>query len=210
MKVLARTDRLEDTVVVFLSDNGYFFGEHRLDSDKRLPLEPALGIPMAIRVGRQVAPGMGPSRADELVSQVDLAPTLLDYAGIDPCQHWERCVPMDGRSLRPLLENAEPKAWPSQRAIPLTLDDGWRYNAIRTSNELYMEIERSRWTRFDPPAVELYDLIADPDQLNNIAASLLQEDRSRLRRAQRRLRISTRCAGIEGRDTRSQGRPFCS
>ncbi len=204
---LRATGELEQTVVVFLSDNGYFYGEHRLTTEKRIPLEPALRVPLAIRVGSEVRGGSGPRASGELISQVDLAPTLFDYAGVDPCEYWKRCVPMDGRSLRPLLEAKGD--WPTNRMIPLTLDEGWAYSGLRGAGELYVEFDASRWRDFGTgPAVEYYDLASDPDQLSNLAA----DSRGRFPRLDdlgARLRDLERCAGIEGRDERTPGKPFC-
>lgn len=189
---LRESGELETTLVVYLSDNGYYYGEHRLTADKRLPLEPALRIPMAIRAGTQVASDAGPRRTDALVSQVDLAPTLLDYAGVDPCPGAAACQPMDGRSLKPLL-TGDAADWPANRAIPMTLDDGWTYEALRTPTHLYMEIASSRKQTFSSPRPELYDLRRDPDQLHNLAgqraASAIERTlRQRLRSSVRRSR----------------------
>jgi N-acetylglucosamine-6-sulfatase len=204
---LRDSGRLEDTIVVYLSDNGYFYGEHRLTEDKRLPLEPALRVPMAIRVGDAVGGGEGrPARRGELVSQVDLAPTLLDYAQAAHCPPGRRCAPLDGRSLRGLLEGEE---WPRGRAIPLTLADGWSYDALRTERELYMELTASRKRNFEGRRRELYDLRSDPDQLDNRVARSGPEIRERLTILGRRLAELTNCAGVEGRDPRSSGRPYC-
>jgi N-acetylglucosamine-6-sulfatase len=204
---LRDSGRLEDTVVVYLSDNGYFYGEHRLTADKRLPLEPALRVPLAIRVGDAVGGGSEPpSQRDELVSQVDLAPTLLDYARAAHCPAGRRCAPLDGRSLRGLLEG---EAWPEERAIPLTLADGWYYEAVRTKHELYIELTASRKHDFDGRRRELYDLRSDPDQLDNLAARPSEETRKRVDVLARRLADLSDCAGIEGRDPRSAGQPYC-
>ncbi len=185
---------------------GYYYGEHRLTDDKRLPLEPALRIPMAIRVGDAINGGdQAPARIEELVSQVDLAPTLLDYAGAAACPPGRKCDPLDGRSLRGLLEGAD---WPADRAIPLTLDDGWSYKAMRTDEELYMEVAASRKQEFAEPQPELYELRDDPDQLDNLAADANRVIRKRLDALALRLADLTDCAGIEGRD-RARGRPFC-
>ena len=172
---LRESRQLENTVVVYVSDNGQYYGEHRLTDEKRLPLEPALRIPLAIRVGRKVQEAAAPRAVPELVSQVDLAPTLLEFAGVEPCPPQSGCEPMDGRSLRPLLSSGGD--WPEDRAIPLSLDEGWAYRGLRTRDELYLELDASRWRRFDPPAVELYDLQRDPDQLDNVADRPGEADR---------------------------------
>lgn len=189
---LRQMGELEDTVIVYLSDNGLYFGEHRLTDDKRLPLEPALHIPMAIAVGSGSGVDGFPSESDDLVSQVDLGPTLLDYAGADPCPQGS-CPPIDGRSLRPLLEGDGDLG--EDRAIPLKLDDGWTYEAIRTPRYLYMEIAASRKREYAEPEPELYDLDADPDQLENLAgdasAADIQEELSD------RLQAAIECRGTE-------------
>jgi arylsulfatase A-like enzyme len=160
ISALRESGQLENTVVVYLSDNGLYYGEHRLTDEKRLPLDPALRIPLAVRVGEEVQRTPPPAAVPELVSQVDLAPTLLDFAGVEP---W----PTDGRSLRPLLTGRG--EWPTDRAIPLSLDEGWTYRGLRTPDELYLELDASRWRRFERPAVELYELERDPHQLQNVA-----------------------------------------
>jgi len=198
---LAEQNQLEDTVFVFLSDNGYYNGEHRLTGDKRLPLEPALGIPMAIRLGAELRQGSDPpASVDELVSQVDLAPTLLDFAGAEQCKG---CAAIDGRSLRPLLEGRP--GWPSDRAIPFALAEGWTYRALRTPGELYMELDATRSTTFDSPVPELYDLNADPDQLEAIT----DPADPRVGEMAERLELLSGCAGISGRDEPSGDAPFC-
>lgn len=224
---------LERTVIVYASDNGLYFGEHRIAADKRLALEPALRVPMAIRVGRDVAeataPGEAPARVENLVSQVDLAPTLLDYAGAGPCsgaggnhggsgnrgggrdhgagsdRGGGGCPPLDGRSLRPLLEGGE--GWPADRAIPMMLDEGWTYRALRTESEAYLELDATRKAQFEPPEQELYDLAADPHELENLAGTPGEAERvAKLRARMNRL---LGCAGIEGRDEPFRGAPFC-
>ena len=197
---LRESGELDNTVVVYLSDNGYFHGEHRLVDDKRLPLEPALRIPLAISVGADVRGEAAPRELSELVSQVDLAPTLLDYAGVAPCPEGLECEPMDGRSLRGLLDSEE-SPWPGDRAIPLELDDGWTYRALRTATELYMELAASRKTEFPEPAIELYDLALDPDQLTNLAVD--PDEQGRLDELHERLERLGGCSGIEGRDPES-------
>jgi N-acetylglucosamine-6-sulfatase len=203
---LRDSGELDNTVVVYLSDNGYYYGEHRLIDEKRLPLEPALRIPMAVRVGEAIERREArPAQTDALVSQVDLAPTLLDFAGVPLCPRDLDCAPMDGRSLRPLLEG---EAWQTSRAIPLTLEDGWAYEAMRTDRELYMELTASRKEEFDEPQAELYELDSDPDQLDNLAAGPAA-GAARLEELSARLARITDCAGIAGRDPRTDGRPFC-
>lgn len=160
------------TLLVFVSDNGYFFGEHRIDDDKRLPYEPALHVPMAVRVPPALGAAEAPDRVGELVTLQDLAPTLLDLAGARPCVDGA-CRRIDGRSLRPLL-SGDRSEWPDDRAVLVELDDGFTYEALRTSRYLYSETTADREGPFDRPEIELYDLRSDPAELHN----LWREDRA--------------------------------
>jgi len=167
---LEQSGELNETLIVYLSDNGYFFGEHRLPEDKRLPYEPALRIPMAF-----LPPGGAEQEGGELstlTSNVDLAATFLDYAGAQPCadQAGTDCRALDGLSQRPALEGAEqPRA--GDRAIPISLTESFTYDAIRTPGYLYMELRADRDGELPRRGAELYDLRADPDQLENLIAT---------------------------------------
>jgi arylsulfatase A-like enzyme len=101
---------LEDTYVIFTSDNGLFRGEHRIAGGKYLPYEPASRVPLLIR-GPGITPG---SSIQELVMNADLAATILEIAGIpDPG--------VDGRSLLPFLDNP---ALRTTRPLLLEADTG--------------------------------------------------------------------------------------
>jgi N-acetylglucosamine-6-sulfatase len=194
-------ETLDDTVIVFVSDNGYFFGEHRIRDNKRLPYDAALRVPLAIHVPGNPRAGTD-AEVGGLVSTVDLAPTLLDYAGARPCLGPGRCRVMDGRSLRPLLAG-ETESWPSDRAIPIELADSIEYSALRTPDHLYIELEGDYRETLPTPQIELYDLQADPAQLRN----LWREDRAEAApvRAELadRLRTLSRCAGTRPGDPRA-------
>jgi len=92
---------LDDTVVIYTSDQGYWLGQHGL-YDKRLILEESIRMPLIVRYPKEVTAG---SVDNHLASNVDFAPTLLGYAGAE--------VPeaMQGRSLRPLLRGEKPGDW---------------------------------------------------------------------------------------------------
>jgi hypothetical protein len=94
---LAETQRLRNTYVIFTSDNGFFFGEHRLLGGKFLAYEPATHLPLLIR-GPGIEPG---SETGELAANVDIAPTILQLAGVEPDKS------IDGRSLVPYLADPE-------------------------------------------------------------------------------------------------------
>ena len=94
---LSLMGRLKNTYVLFLSDNGFFFGEHRLLGGKFLAYEPATHMPFLIR-GPGIEPG---SSTGELAANIDIAPTLLELAGAEADKS------IDGRSLVPYLEDFE-------------------------------------------------------------------------------------------------------
>lgn len=154
--LLARIDAAgaaDDTVVLFSSDNGFAHGEHRLRA-KLCPYDECIRVPLVVR-----APGIAAAGAtdDRLVENVDLAATLAAVAGLAPPDA------IDGRSLLPpLMGEAGP--WRSDVLI-----EQWRvfgsaeYFAVRTETWKYVEDR-------DTGEVELYDLVADPFELENRAA----------------------------------------
>ena len=89
--------RLRNTYVLFISDNGFFFGEHRLLGGKFLAYEPATHMPFLIR-GPGIKPG---TETGELAANIDIAPTVLDLAGAEATKS------IDGRSLVPYLEDPD-------------------------------------------------------------------------------------------------------
>ena len=85
---LSRRGELDNTYIVFTSDNGYMQGEHRVRSGKMLPYEPSGQVPLLIR-----GPGLPAGRvSSELVANTDLAPTLLDIAGAERGQDGRRAL----------------------------------------------------------------------------------------------------------------------
>jgi N-acetylglucosamine-6-sulfatase len=94
---LGSLHRLRNTYVIFTSDNGFFFGEHRLIGGKFLAYEPSTHLPFLIR-GPHIRPG---TESGEVVGNVDVAPTVLELAGVKADKS------IDGRSLAPFLHDPE-------------------------------------------------------------------------------------------------------
>jgi arylsulfatase A-like enzyme len=94
---LGSLGRLRNTYVIFVSDNGFFFGEHRLLGGKFLAYEPATHMPFLIR-GPGIKPG---SRTGELAANIDIAPTILELAEAEADKS------IDGRSLVPYLRDSD-------------------------------------------------------------------------------------------------------
>ena len=143
---------LDDTVVVYSSDQGYWLGQHGL-YDKRLILEESLKMPLIVRYPREVEAG---SVNKHLSSNVDLAPTLLDYAGATAPGG------MQGRSLRPLLQGESPEDW--RTAL-------WYAYWAKPA---HWGIRSERYTLVLFPGTdefEFYDLHKDPTQAKSLHAN---------------------------------------
>lgn len=177
MKALADTGELEETLVTFTSDNGYFLGEQMIRKGKILPHEPSLRVPFLMR-----GPGIprGESRFDPFTS-IDYAPTIAALAGAVPTSQ------VDGTSMlavarsgdrgwrRAVLTETGPRPGTTRltdesgRPVPdghPTQDRRWAIG-IRTDRYLFIDIAPA-----DGEAVgemELYDLALDPDQHTNLA-----------------------------------------
>ena len=148
---------LDETMIVFTSDNGYFHREHGL-GDKRWAYEEALRIPFLVRYPPLIRAN---TQIGLLVLNIDLAPTLLDLAGVP--------VPANvhGRSLLPLFRDIE-SPWRGgfvAEHFPQTLFPRVpRWEAIRTGRFKYI-----RYPDLGREFDEFYDLQADPFELKNLA-----------------------------------------
>ncbi len=181
-RILDTLDELklaDDTLVIYLGDNGYYLGEHGL-GDKRTAYEESIRIPLLLRYPRQLSE---PQVRDEMVLNLDLAATILDYCGLEPT--WSQ----SGRSMVPLLA-VKPGAVPWREAFLYENYEDPAYPkvtfdlvAVRTPSHKYVEVPgRPEWT-------QLFDLRSDPLEMTNLAnspaaADLLKEMRSKLAEVQ--------------------------
>jgi len=208
-QLLRRKELDDDTVIFYISDNGYFFGEHRIKEGKILPYREAVEIPFMAHVPKRYLDGRNVAPINQSVSNVDLAPTILDFAGARPCTRRGDCRVMDGRSMVPLMKGGN-GGWPKPRPISIQLrHDCEGYNGVYSGREIYIEWLNKKRGDCAFTEQELYDLRKDPFQLKNRLyrpSDGAVRDGKRLRRLADRLGI---CAGIEGRDSPQQGRPFC-
>ena len=158
LKALKETDQLDNTVIVFSSDNGYFYGEHGLSIERRLAYEESIRMPLLIRYPKVIKAG---TVRDELALNIDVAPTLLELAGIST----QNVV--QGRSLVSLIKD-EKSEWRnsflieyySDRVMPRIRQMG--YKAIRDERWKYIHY-------YELPGMdELYDLKSDPYEMNNL------------------------------------------
>ena len=156
---LEETGRLDNTVVVLTSDQGFFYGEFGLAQERRLAYEPSIRIPLIVRYPALATPG---SIVDDLAANVDVAPTMLELGGVVPPSD------MDGRSMVPLMREGGDPNRRGSFLIEYYSDDVFArivnmgYRALRTDRYKYIRYEDLEGMD------ELYDLSSDPFELDNI------------------------------------------
>jgi N-acetylglucosamine-6-sulfatase len=179
-RILATLEKkgvLDETVVVFTSDHGYFYGEHGLNEERRLAYEETIRIPLLIRYPRRIDANVTRS---QMVLSIDLAPTLLELAGVQPG------ADLQGRSLIAVLER-DSRDWRSSFLVEYYSDTVFPrihrmgYVAARTERHKYIQYRELEGMD------ELYDLEADPFEETNIigradASGTLERMKSELRR----------------------------
>ena len=146
---------VEDTMVVYASDNGYYLGEH-CSGDKRSLYEESLRIPFLVRYPRLFGKG---KLVDEMVLNIDLAPTFLDLAGVPVPKE------MQGMSWKELAAGRKPARWRQSFFAQYykELGDVPTSYAIRTTtHKLVKYPNRPEWT-------EVFNLCADPYEMKNLA-----------------------------------------
>jgi len=153
LEVLGMAD---NTVIILTGDNGFYLGEHGL-AGKWFPHEESIRVPLVVFDGRADGRCRG-LRPREMVLNIDIAPTILELAGLDvPGQ-------MQGRSLVPLLRGGRPK-WRQEFFYEHLFDHPTiaKSEAVRTSRWKY-----SRYIDRQPVYEELYDLANDPQERTNL------------------------------------------
>ena len=143
-----------DTIIIYFGDNGFFLGEHRL-MDKRWPYEESIRVPCIVLDPRRK--GAGGRTAKQMVLNIDLAPTILEMAGLPVPAH------MEGRSMLPYIQDGEVPgrtAWLYEyfRDFPYRVPE---LQAVRTDRYKYVEYQGRK-------ADELFDLSRDPGEKHNI------------------------------------------
>jgi N-acetylglucosamine-6-sulfatase len=153
VRALRATGRLSNTLLVYTSDNGLMWGEHRLVR-KAVPYDGASRVPMIVRYDPLTQASRGAS-ASSLVVNIDVAPTIMDLARLTPAS------PVDGRSMAPLLDGSA-RAIRSRFVIEHAAgSDAPAYCGVRSKRELFVH--------YTTGEEEYYRLERDPWSLRNLA-----------------------------------------
>lgn len=183
-RILAELERqgvLEETLVVFTTDNGYYHGEHGL-ADKWYPHQESIRVPLIVRDPRLPAERRG-AQSDAFALSVDLAPTLLAAAGVAAPAR------MQGRDLAPLYLDAAPPAWRSEFFYEHpTLQDA---SFIPASEALVQKDWKYVWWP-EHEVEQLFDLVADPREEHDLAGDAAH--RERLAALRERFRVARAAA----------------
>jgi len=162
----------ESTLVMYMGDNGFCFGEHGL-IDKRHMYEPSLCVPMLAYCPGMIERG---TKVTELVQNIDIAPTVMQMAGAEPPEH------MDGRSIAPLLQG---------RKIPwrdaVFYEYYWEAAFPQTPTCFGIRTDRYKLIHYHGiwDTDELYDIKNDPDEMHNLIDK--PEHKQRVRQLKKRI-----------------------
>lgn len=176
-QALEQNGQLDNTYIIFTSDNGFHLGEHGIPSGKGTAYEEDIRVPLMIR-GPGIEPG---TLVTEMTANIDFAPTVADIAGVNVPEF------VDGRSFLPFLrgeeapwrdglliefgyidEEADPNAPPDPETDnALVGQTGGAFRGIRGADFVYVEYANGE--------IEFYDLESDPYQLENAAGGLSAE-----------------------------------
>jgi N-acetylglucosamine-6-sulfatase len=153
VQALQDTGRLNDTLIMFTSDNGFSFLEHRWHG-KVVPYDESIRVPLVVRDDAVIPPSLQGSTSPSLVTSLDDTPTFLEAAGLSRS--------LDGASLLPLIDGTS--SGPGSRDVLIEHAGGTvvpAYCGVRAPGFMY--------ARYATREEELYDLTADPYELRNVA-----------------------------------------
>jgi arylsulfatase A-like enzyme len=157
LEALEETGQLERTCVVFLGDNGFFFGEHGLGAERRFAYEEGIRTAFFVRYPQRIRSG---TQVPEMILALDIAPTMIELAGGAPGAH------IQGRSLVALMDAKAP-GWRTSFLAEYYNESAWPwivgmgYKAVRTERHKLVH-----WVHQEG-VDELYDLERDPYEITN-------------------------------------------
>jgi N-acetylglucosamine-6-sulfatase len=158
-QALEKSATLENTLILFLGDNGFFFGEHGLGAERRFAYEEGIRTAFFMRYPRLVKPG---TLIEPMVLALDIAPTLIELAGGRPGPQ------IQGLSLIPLLKRRRSRDWRKSFLVEYYNESAWpwivgmSYKAVRTESAKLIH-----WVHKEG-VDELYDLERDPYEITNV------------------------------------------
>ena len=175
IQAMAVTGRMQNTYIIYVSDNGALMGQHRAVARKNNSYEEVARVPFYVR-----GPGVPVAKVDQPVLNIDIAPTLLELAGAP--------VPetVDGRSLVPFLRGGRPESWRQEVMI-----ESWGVGptyALATTDWVYVHN--------DTEELELYDMRIDPYQVDSLHRKV---ESSVLAGYEQRIRTLMACRGASCR-----------
>lgn len=160
----------DDTLVVYMGDNGFLLGEHGL-IDKRHAYEESMRVPLLAYAPGLIEPG---TTIEPMVRNIDIAPTLLDLAGASTT------IDMDGRSVMPLLRG-EPVDWP----LEMLYEYYWEHAFPHTPTVFALRDQDFKYVYYHGvwEKDELYDLGNDPHETRNLILDPAQAERAKAMKA---------------------------
>jgi arylsulfatase A-like enzyme len=173
---------VDDTLVIYTSDQGFFLGDHGW-FDKRFMYEESLRMPFILRLPREVKAGV---TCDDFVLNVDFASLFLDLAGVTIPDEFQ------GRSFRPLLHGESPDDWRQSMYYRYWMHGDGSHNVyahygVRTHDHKLIYFysdgcgQKGTGGQTHPPEWELFDLKADPYEMKSVVDEVSQLDvRNRL------------------------------
>ncbi|HEC03866.1 MAG TPA: DUF4976 domain-containing protein, partial [Phycisphaerales bacterium] len=181
---LDKSGLAENTVVFYTADQGFYLGDHGW-FDKRFMYEESLRMPLLVRYPKRIKAG---SKSDDIVLNLDFAPTFLDIAGI-PAP-----ADMQGESIRPILQGKTPGNWRKSMYYHY-----YEYPAVHSVKRHYgVRTARYKLIHFynDIDEWELYDLAKDPREMKNVYgeasyADIVKELKSELKRLRKKYKDAT-------------------
>jgi len=148
----------DNTLVIFTSDNGYFWNEHYM-GDKRAAYEESIRVPLVMRWPKAIKPG---TKIEQMALNVDIAPTLLELGNAKSPEK------IHGRSLVPLMKGQPVSDWRTSALFEYFFEKPYprvpTWSAVRSDTWKYIHYPDL------PDMDELYDLSADPYEMTNVVA----------------------------------------
>jgi arylsulfatase A-like enzyme len=159
IRFVEHSDFRDNTLIIYMGDNGFSFGEHGL-IDKRQAYEESWRVPLLAWAPGMIKPG---TEVTQLVQNIDIAPTVLDIAGLIPPEY------MAGQSFVPLIKGEEVTDWRDK----IFYEYYWEYAYPQTPTMHAVRTDKYKFIRYHGlwDTNELYDLENDPWEMNNLIRS---------------------------------------